>query len=64
MTEADLDRIERELDIRLPAPYRNFMAAFPLSACAGNAETELWDDADALIEVNRELRAGMKFVDP
>jgi len=31
---------------------------FPIPAYAGNTDTELWDDPDALIELNRELRSG------
>jgi hypothetical protein len=58
MTEHDLREIETALAIRLPAAYRTTMLAFPLPAFAGNSETELWDDAARLIEVNQQLRAG------
>jgi hypothetical protein len=34
------------------------MIAFPVPALAGNTDTEIWDDADALIEFNEELRRG------
>jgi hypothetical protein len=58
MTEEDLDRIEQALDIALPDAYRAALLNFPIVAWRGNTETELWDDADAIIELNRELRAG------
>jgi hypothetical protein len=58
MTEADVQRIEHELNITLPASYRKVMVSFPIPAFAGNDTTELWDSADKLIELNRELRCG------
>ncbi len=64
MTADDLNRIEKELSIKLPESYRRFMLAFPVPAFAGNHETELWDDADALIKQNLELRKGITFVRP
>jgi len=56
MTKAELDRIESELRIVLPRSYRALMSAFPIPAQAGNCDTDLWDDAGALIERNQELR--------
>lgn len=56
MTEADLDRIERELGIKLPASYRETMLNFPIRACAGNEDFALWDSADGLISLNRRYR--------
>ncbi|WP_157369322.1 SMI1/KNR4 family protein [Zavarzinella formosa] len=64
MTDADLTRIEVTLGIALPVPYRTLVVPFTVPACAGNIDTELWDDADRLIELNRELRAGIAFVRP
>ena len=64
MTEADLTRIEAELEVRLPGEYRNLMVPFPIPAFAGNVDTELWDDAEKLIELNRELRAGNGLTRP
>ncbi|PTL79954.1 SMI1/KNR4 family protein [Vitiosangium sp. GDMCC 1.1324] len=58
MNASDLQRIERELDIELPPSYRRLMERFPIAALAGNTDTELWDDADGLIQLNRELRRG------
>lgn len=64
MTQADLARVESALAIRLPAAYHSVVSPFPIPACVGNSDTELWDDADRLIELNRELRAGISSVKP
>jgi len=58
VTEADLRRIQAELEIELPESYRKTMLAFPIPACAGNDDTELWDDPELLIARNREYRQG------
>lgn len=58
----DAARIESALQVTLPAAYRDLLTSFPLPAYAGNADTELWDDADRLIELNRELRSGTSSV--
>lgn len=58
MTTDDLQRIEEALGVALPPTYREAMLRFPEGDLAGNADTEVWDDAEALIERNRELRAG------
>lgn len=58
MTEADLLRIEAALDLRLPPAYRRALRAYPVPACAGNADTPLWDAADPLIALNQALRTG------
>ncbi len=59
MTESDLNLIEKELKLKLPSTYRNFMLDFPIPACTGNDDTELWDNAKRLISENQELRKGM-----
>lgn len=64
MTDRELDFVERELGVMLPAAYRRSLAAFPVPACAGNRDTELWDDARALVARNRALRAGEGGVAP
>lgn len=64
MTEPDLVSVEQTLGIRLPSAYRQTMLAFPVGACAGNHNTELWDNAPELIKLNQELRAGRPFVTP
>ena len=56
MTEADLQRIETELNVTLPAEYREVMLEFPIRFLVGNADSLLWDDADALIRQAEELR--------
>ena len=58
MTEKDLDTLESELEISLPAEYRNTMLAFPVPACAGNDDSYLWDNVEKLIAENQELRTG------
>lgn len=64
MTETELAQIESELGIVLPSEYRQFMLPFPIPAFAGNTESELWDDANALIELNLELRKGESLTRP
>ena len=61
MTSDDLDRIETELGIRLPKTYRKAVDPFPVPALQGNTEWMFWDDADALIELNMQLREDEKF---
>jgi hypothetical protein len=56
MTEQDCLRIETELQITLPAEYRKAVVNFPLRFDMGNSASFLWDDADALIRENQELR--------
>jgi hypothetical protein len=64
LTEVELARIEAALGVVLPVVYRKLVVPFPVPAYVGNAETELWDDADRLVELNRELRDGVVFVHP
>lgn len=64
MTEPDLALVEETLRIRLPPAYRQTMLAFPVPACAGNHNTELWDNAPELMKLNQELRVGRPFVTP
>jgi hypothetical protein len=59
MNQANLDRIETELQIKLPAAYRDFMLGEQGEEFSGNSDTDLWDDADAVISRNKDLRAGM-----
>lgn len=56
MTEDDLNRIERELQITLPMAYRQLMVTFPIPALAGNTDSGLSDNADKLMEDNRYVR--------
>ena len=58
MTSDDVDRIEGELEIKLPESYRQVVLAYPIPAFSGNAETKVWDNAKRIIEHNKELRAG------
>ncbi len=62
MTEADLDRIESALGLRLPASYRRFMGAYPRRLLeqqpkwADVTKWELADDPDRVIEFNEHVR--------
>ncbi len=58
MTPDDLDQLERELEITLPASYRRALVPFPVAAAAGNSDLAVWDDPKKLTELNRELRQG------
>jgi hypothetical protein len=58
MIDADLRRIESVLGITLPGPYKRLAVPFPVPYLRGNADTDLWDDADQLIARNKELRTG------
>ena len=62
MTGNDAARIESSLQVTLPAVYRDLLTSFPLPAYAGNTNTAFWDDADQLIQLNRELRSGTSGV--
>jgi len=62
MTGSDASRIESSLQVALPEPYRDLLTSFPVPAYAGNSDTAFWDDADRLIELNRELRGGASGV--
>jgi hypothetical protein len=64
LTDADDRRMEAALGIVLPEAYRRLVVPFPVPAYVGNAEMELWDDAERLISLNRELRGGLAFVKP
>lgn len=56
MTASDIETIERQLGIRLPEVYRQRVISFPVPCLAGNRHTELWDDPDALVICNSQLR--------
>jgi hypothetical protein len=57
MTEEDLSRIEDALSVRLPDVYRRQLSPFPIPSESGNTDTQVWDDAGALIAVNQRVRA-------
>lgn len=58
MNGEELAHLERDLGIALPREYKEAVLSFPVPACRGNSDTELWDDVNAILELNRELRAG------
>lgn len=57
MLESDVKRIEDAFELSLPSDYRHLLLHFPVRFSAGTTEQPLWDDADALISRNRELRS-------
>lgn len=56
MNESDVKRIEKELQVKLPASYRHLLLHFPVQFEAGTTDGPLWDDADAIIDSNQRLR--------
>jgi hypothetical protein len=56
MKPGDIQRIEVALGIALPSSYAASMVPFPIPALEGNSDTGFWDDVDALIALNVELR--------
>lgn len=57
MTEVGLSRIEDALGVRLPDVYRRRVDPFPIPREGGNTNTQVWDNAGALIALNQRLRA-------
>lgn len=55
MRQSDLDRIEEELELSLPATYREILLRFPFPPYSGTTEL-LSTDVDDLISVNKRLR--------
>lgn len=56
MTSDDLDRVERELNVRLPATYRALVQTYPAGLGPSGPDYELIDDAEQLIAINRRFR--------
>jgi hypothetical protein len=56
MTPDDFAKIEAELAITLPSSYKRLLSPFPIRALQGNSDADLWDGAEQLIAMNRELR--------
>ena len=61
MKDSDIKMIEEALGISLPAAYKQAVVPFRIPALVGNTDHQLWDDAQQLITLNRELRAGSRF---
>lgn len=64
MTEQDLLRIERELEIQLPDDYRKAVLNYPIRADRGTMDSWLYDNAEALVKLNREYRNGFSGLPP
>jgi len=56
VTSADLDRIEQQLELRLPADYRALVLSYPAGLGLSGPDYELLDDANQLIAINRLFR--------
>ena len=59
MSNEEITRIEKALAVELPQEYRAFMTQLDSEELQGNADSDLWDDPDAIIERNLELRKGI-----
>ena len=64
MTGEDIEFIERELDIKLPESYKRALVPFRIPAMYGNTYHQLWDNAEALVRLNREFRQGSRYNPP
>lgn len=60
MTESDIKLIEDTFHLTLPVDYRHLLLHFPVRFSAGTTDESLWDNADALIRRNREVRTDRK----
>ncbi len=60
MTPEDANRIEDALGISLPHDYRQLLLNYPVVYDRGTKHGDLWDDADAIIKRNEELRSKRK----
>ena len=60
MTPEDAKRIEETLGISLPNEYRQLLLNYPVVYDRGTPHGDLWDDADAIIKRNQELRGKRK----
>ena len=56
MVSDDLDRIERDLGIRLPGNYRALVLTYPLGLGASGPDYELLDDPAQIIAINQQFR--------
>ena len=56
MTSGQLDRVERELGIRLPNDYRAMVLTYPAELGPSGPDYELLDDPEQLIKINLLFR--------
>ena len=61
MVSDDLDRIERELTIRLPGNYRALVLTYPHGLGPSGPDYELLDDPAQIVALNRSYRAQVFF---
>jgi len=58
MTDDDIKRIESGLQIVLPPDYKEAVRNYPVRFCQGTDDAFLFDNSEAVIELNRRYRAG------
>lgn len=58
MTDEDIARIETELNVRLPGPYREALRNFPFDEDRGTMNWSLGDAANDVIWWTRQFRSG------
>jgi SMI1 / KNR4 family (SUKH-1) len=64
VTSEGLDRVERELGIRLPGDYRALVLTYPVALGKSGPDYQLLDDSEQLIATNRLLREQGFFGSP
>src|SRR5689334_14955276 len=64
MKDSDIVMIEQALSISLPESYKRAVVPFRIPALVGNTDYQLWDDANGLVELNRQLRVGSRTRPP
>jgi hypothetical protein len=64
MTESDVQKIEQALKTSLPEVYRRTLLNYPFPAYYGSDDFPLFDDAEALIKLNREYHQGFAGMPP
>ena len=67
MKREDVDRIESELNIKVPNAYRDLVTNYPEEFYEWGADYDLSDSPDRVVEINREVRTepfyGLKWPD-
>ena len=59
-----LDRIQSALQVRLPEDYRTLLLDYPFPTMKGNDDSPLFDDPEAVLDLNRKYRAGFAGMKP
>lgn len=64
MSEEEINRIERELNVTLPTEYKHAVRNYPVRRDRGTDDSILFDDAEAVIGLNKRYRAGFAGLFP